>query len=136
MKDTYHNFLYSPLGAGGSVSPSVVSTSRPLEYYKWGSNCEAWHFVDNKDLSVKFEKMPAGTEEVLHYHNHSQQFFYILKGRAVFEVDEVILIVHEGEGLHMEAGRQHRIMNKEEEQTLEFLICSQPSTTNDRHSLV
>lgn len=117
-------------------TPSVVSSSSPLSYYKWGNNCEAWNFVDNKDLSVKLEKMPSGTEEALHFHNQSQQFFYILKGRAVFEIDEVILIVHEGEGLHIEAGRQHRIMNKEEQNTLEFLVCSQPSTSNDRKNVV
>lgn len=116
--------------------PSVVSASRPVNYYKWGSNCEAWSLMDKDQMGVKLEKMPAGTEEGLHYHNHSQQFFYILKGRAVFEIDEVILIVHEGEGLHIEPGSQHRIMNKEEEQMLEFLVCSQPSIQNDRHYLV
>lgn len=115
---------------------SVVSASHPLSYYNWGNNCEALSFVDNKDLSVKLERMPPGTEEVLHFHNQSQQFFYILKGRAVFEVDEVILIVHEGEGLHIEAGSKHRIMNKEEETVLEFLVCSQPSAANDRENLV
>jgi mannose-6-phosphate isomerase-like protein (cupin superfamily) len=117
-------------------TPSVVSIFHPLQYYKWGKDCEAWSFVDFKDLSVKFERMPAGTDEVLHYHNRSQQFFYILKGRGIFEVDEVILIMHEGEGLHIEPGRQHKIMNKEEDQTLEFLVCSQPSITDDRHNLV
>lgn len=117
-------------------TPSVVSISRPLSQYNWGKNCEAWNFVDNEELSVKLEKMPAGTEELLHYHNHSQQFFYILKGKAVFEVDEVILIVHQGEGLLIEPGRNHRIMNKEEEQVLELLVCSQPSTHNDRQNLV
>lgn len=80
--------------------------------------------------------MPAGAEEVLHLHTQSQQFFYILKGKAVFEIDGVILIVHEHEGLHVEAGRQHRIMNKEEDRALEFLVCSQPSTQNDRQNLV
>ncbi|MEJ7681232.1 MAG: cupin domain-containing protein [Segetibacter sp.] len=78
----------------------------PLKQYKWGNNCEAWNFVDNKDLSIKLESMPRGTEEVLHYHKLSQQFFYITKGKAVFEVDEVILIVHEGEGMHIEAGQK------------------------------
>jgi mannose-6-phosphate isomerase-like protein (cupin superfamily) len=116
-------------------APSVVSISRSLGYYQWGKSCEAWNFVDNKELSVKLEKMPGGTEEVLHYHNQSQQFFYILEGKAVFEVDEVILIVHKGEGLHIEAGRKHQIMNKEEE-SLMFLVCSQPTTSADRHNLV
>ncbi len=116
-------------------TPSVVSVSMPLQHYKWGNGCEAWNFGDNKDLSVKLEKMPAKTEEVLHYHSQSQQFFYILEGKAVFEVDGVILIVHRGEGLHIEARRRHQIMNKEDH-PLMFLVCSHPSTAGDRHNLV
>ncbi len=116
-------------------TPSVVSKFHPLQQYKWGNNCDAWNFVDNKDLSIKFESMPLGAEEVLHYHKTAQQFFYILKGKAIFEIDEVILIVHQGEGLHIEAGSKHRIMNKEET-TLELIVCSQPSAKDDRYNLV
>lgn len=115
--------------------PSVVSKFLTLQQF-WGNNCKAWNFVDNKDLSIKYEEMLPLTEEVLHYHNHSQQFFYILKGKAVFEVDDVILIVHEGEGIRIEPKQQHRIMNKDEEKSLEFMVCSQPSTQNDRFNLV
>lgn len=117
-------------------APLVVSKMLPLQQYTWGNDCKAWTFVDNKDLSIKLEKIPPATEEVLHYHNHSHQFFYILKGTAVFEVDNVILIVHEEEGLHLESGSQHRIMNKDEEKPLEFIVCSQPSTDNDRQNIV
>jgi mannose-6-phosphate isomerase-like protein (cupin superfamily) len=117
------------------IPPLVVSRLNPLSHYTWRNNCEAWNLVDNKDLSIKLEKMPAQTEEVLHYHSASRQFFYVLKGRAIFEIDEVILIVHQGEGIQIEAGRKHRIMNKDEE-ALEFLVCSQPSTISDRQNLV
>ena len=79
--------------------------------------------------------MPMGSEEELHYHKEAQQFFFITKGKAFFEVDDVILIVHEGEGLHVEQGRRHRIMNKGEAD-LEFIVYSQPSTDNDRYNLV
>lgn len=116
-------------------TPSVVSKFHPLKNYKWGKDCEAWNFIDNDDISIKLERMPPGAEEILHYHKKAQQFFYITEGKAVFEVDEVILIVHQGEGVHIERGRKHRIMNKEE-QTLEFIVYSQPSTTNDRYNLV
>jgi len=116
-------------------TPSVVSASRPLNYYQWGSNCEAWSFVNNKELDVKLEKMPPATEEVLHYHNTSQQFFYLFHGRAVFEIDDVILLLRAGQGIHIEAGRRHRIMNKEEETVLQFLVCSQPSTEGDRNNI-
>lgn len=117
-------------------APLVVSKMLPLQQYTWGNNCQAWTFVDNKDLSIKHEEMPPETEEVLHYHNYSQQFFYILKGKAVFEIDDIILIVHEGEGINIEPKQKHRVMNKDEEKPLEFIVCSQPSTQNDRFNLV
>lgn len=117
-------------------TPSVVSKFLPVQKYTWGNNCRAWTFVENENLSIKQEEMPPETEEVLHYHNYSQQFFYILKGKAVFEIDDVILIVHKGEGINIEPKQKHRIMNKEEETTLEFLVCSQPSTQKDRYNLV
>ena len=116
-------------------TPLVVSKFHPLQSYKWGKDCEAWNFVENKEISIKLEKMPPGAEEVLHYHKQAQQFFYILEGKAVFEVDEVILIVHQGEGLRIEPGQKHRIMNKEEH-PLEFLVHSQPSAKDDRYDLV
>ena len=116
-------------------TPLVVSKFHPLQQYKWGNNCEAWNFVDDTDISIKLESMPAGAEEVLHYHKQAQQFFYIVEGKAVFEVDDVILIVHQNEGLLIKAGQKHRIMNKEEK-TLEFLVYSQPSTKDDRYNLV
>jgi mannose-6-phosphate isomerase-like protein (cupin superfamily) len=108
-----------------------VSKYHPLKHYKWGSNCDGWNLVDNDALSVKQELMPAGTEEVKHYHQTAQQFFYVLKGTAIFEIENSIIGVKEGEGLHVEAGKKHRISNKGSED-LEFLLCSQPSTRNDR----
>lgn len=116
-------------------SPAVVSKSHPLKHAKWGSNCDAWSLLSSIGLSIKHERMPEGAEEVLHYHELAQQFFFILKGKAIFEVDQVLLIVHEGEGLQIEAGKKHRIMNRDKG-FLEFLVCSQPSTQNDRYDLV
>jgi hypothetical protein len=52
-------------------APLVVSQFHPLKHYQWGNKCEAWNFVDNKSLSVKYERMPAGTKEDLHYHKVS-----------------------------------------------------------------
>lgn len=78
--------------------------------------------------------MPEGAEEILHYHEVARQFFFILKGKAIFEIDNVILIVREGEGLQIEAGKRHRIMNRDEG-FLEFIVCSHPSTQDDRFDL-
>ncbi len=109
----------------------VVSKYNPLTHYKWGDDCDGWNLADEKTLSVKQERMPAGTSEAKHYHQTAQQFFYILKGSAVFEIDQTFSNVHAGEGIHIKAGIKHRIVNNGNED-LEFILCSQPNTAGDR----
>ena len=109
----------------------AVSKYQPLRHYQWGDNCDGWNLVDEDHLSVKQELMPGGTKEIKHYHRAAQQFFYILKGKATFEIEDSVIEINGGEGLHIEAGKKHRIINEGKED-LEFILCSQPSTTNDR----
>ncbi len=111
-----------------------VSKYHALKQYQWGNGCDGWNLVDDPSLSVKQEHMPAGTAETLHYHTQAQQFFFILKGRAHFEIGEETIVVEQGQGLHIAAGQRHRILNQTLE-GLEFLLCSQPSTQNDRVNL-
>lgn len=100
-------------------------------HYKWGENCDAWNLVANENLSVKLEKMPPGTKEKLHFHKKAQQFFFVLKGEAVFYIDGKKEIISEKEGILINPGAQHFVAN-ETEKELEFLVVSQPSTNSDR----
>ena len=109
----------------------AVSKYQSLRHYKWGSDCDGWNLVEEDSLSVKQELMPGGTKEVKHYHQTAQQFFYILKGKATFEIEDSTIAINQGEVLHIEAGKKHRIIN-EGQQDLDFFLCSQPSTKNDR----
>ena len=45
------------------------------EHYNWGNKCDAWKLLTTDQLSVIEERMPAGTEEMLHLHQKAQQFF-------------------------------------------------------------
>ncbi|ANE50295.1 cupin domain-containing protein [Flavisolibacter tropicus] len=108
-----------------------VSKNNCLQHYTWGDNCDGWNLVAEDSLSVKQERMPAKTAEAKHYHNQAQQFFYILKGIAQFEIEGDHIDVVAGEGIHIKPGQRHRILNNTDEE-LEFLLCSQPSTINDR----
>ncbi len=110
---------------------SVVSKYQSLKHYQWGNACDGWNLVEEENLSVKQERMPAGCSEELHYHQFSQQFFFILKGIATFEIENKLVEVKEQEGLHIKAGLKHRIINNAKED-LEFILSSQPSTVNDR----
>ncbi|HVM87714.1 MAG TPA: cupin domain-containing protein [Puia sp.] len=100
-------------------------------HYKWGDDCDGWVLVDEKSLSVKVERMWPNTSEQKHYHEKAKQFFFILKGIAVFEVQQERISVKAGDGIYIEAGKEHRILNEEDEY-LEFTVTSQPSTNGDR----
>jgi mannose-6-phosphate isomerase-like protein (cupin superfamily) len=113
---------------------NTVSKKHPLSHYTWGGDCDGWNLVDDAGLSVKLERMPPGMSEQLHFHERAKQFFFILEGEAVFEIDEEIVLVHEGEGLSILPNQKHRIINSTGTD-LEFILSSQPSTSGDRINL-
>jgi len=120
-----HNDIKPPLAGLG------VSKSNCLNQYTWGDDCYGWTFVDTPELSIKQELMPPDTSEKLHYHEYADQFFFILKGRAKFDIDGTERILKANEGLQIKAGQKHRISNVTDTD-LEFILYSQPSTNNDR----
>jgi mannose-6-phosphate isomerase-like protein (cupin superfamily) len=109
----------------------IVSKNNPLKHSQWSDNCDCWNLVDENALSVKLERMPPHTAEEKHFHEKSQQFFYILKGEAVFEIELESITVKQEQGIYIEPGKQHRIINENDED-LEFLLSSQPTIANDR----
>ena len=111
-----------------------VSRHNPLKHYLWGDLCDGWNLVDRPGLSVKLERMPPHTGEQEHYHEEARQFFFILKGTALFETEQGRFMVNAQEGLEIHPGCRHRIVN-EGGQDLEFILCSQPSTTDDRKNI-
>ena len=111
-----------------------VSKYEPLKHYQWGNECDGWNFVDEPSLSVKQERMPAGSAEALHYHQFAQQFFFILEGTATFEIDNEIITVKTQEGIHIMPGQKHRISNQSARDLI-FILSSQPNTKDDRYPL-
>ena len=109
----------------------ALNKNNPLHHYKWGNDYDGWVFVDTETLSIKLELMTGQAAETLHYHEKAQQFFFILKGIATFEMEEDFFSVKENEGFHIPAGKKHRIINNANTD-LEFILSSQPSTNNDR----
>lgn len=102
-----------------------------INSYTWGNKCKGWPLLSTEDLSVIQEIMPRNTEEVLHKHKNAQQFFYILKGEAIFKIENTSITVTQGEGIHINVSSVHKIKN-ESEVDLEFLVISQPHAHGDR----
>ncbi|EAY30376.1 cupin domain-containing protein [Microscilla marina] len=109
----------------------MKKTKQNSEHYSWGNQCEGWHLVKDQSLSVIQEIMAPYTKEERHFHAVSQQLFFILKGQATFELDGKVIKLTQGESLHIKPRQKHQIQNNTDE-TLEFLVVSQPTTRGDR----
>jgi mannose-6-phosphate isomerase-like protein (cupin superfamily) len=101
------------------------------EHYVWGEGCDGWHLVKTPALSVIQERMPPGTAEVRHYHSLARQFFYVLSGRALFELEGQRHALGPREGIEVPPRAPHQIRN-ESQSDLEFLVVSQPPSHADR----
>jgi mannose-6-phosphate isomerase-like protein (cupin superfamily) len=112
-----------------------IIDSQSATKYTWGNECISAILVDSAQLSVKEERMPPNTKEHLHFHNHAQQFFYILQGVATFYIAHEIFTVKQHQGIHIEPSLKHYIENGME-QELVFLVISQPSTHGDRTEVI
>lgn len=100
-------------------------------HYKWGDNCDGWHMVQQDGLSVIFEKMPPGTSEVRHYHEQARQFFFIIRGTAVIEMNGQEFFLEKEDGIEIPPQSPHQIFNRSKED-VEFLVVSQPNSRGDR----
>jgi mannose-6-phosphate isomerase-like protein (cupin superfamily) len=109
----------------------AVVSSANAEHYIWGEKCDGWHLTKTSNLSVIQEKVPYGCSEIRHYHEYSEQFFYVLSGVATIEVAGEIYNLSAGSGIHVEAGAPHQLSN-EQEQDLTFLVISTPPSHGDR----
>ncbi|MGO0063052.1 cupin domain-containing protein [Brevibacillus fluminis] len=101
------------------------------EHYLWGERCDGWHLVKNGALSVIHERMPADTQEVRHYHEQAQQFFFVLSGVATLEVDGEVVTIEPHQGVEVPPHVPHQMMNRSGAD-VEFLVVSQPTSRGDR----
>jgi len=112
----------------------ALKSTDNTEHYIWGDKCDGWHLLKSASLSIIQEKMPPHTSEGLHFHNTAQQFFFILKGTATFQVEGAIFEVNENKGFYILPLQKHRIFNHTD-LTLEFLVISEPKSHGDRVNL-
>lgn len=101
------------------------------EHYQWGNNCDGWHLVKTSQLSVIQERVPSGASEVRHYHEKSEQFFYVLSGIATLEIDGIEYSLTANQGIHVSAGVPHQLKN-DSPKDLFFIVTSTPPSHGDR----
>jgi len=104
------------------------------EHYVWGQICDGWHLLERDDMSVIQERVPAGSGEVMHYHERARQFFYILEGEGTMSFEDHEIILQKEQGLEIPPSVKHRFKNNSQVD-VHFLVISVPSTRGDRINL-
>ena len=113
-------------------SGAVATVSRETaEHYRWGADCDAWYLVNDEQLSVIEEFMPPGAAEIRHHHEKAQQFFYILTGEVLMEVEGETTLLSAGTGIRILPGKRHQIRNPSSS-PVRLLVVSHPRSHGDR----
>ncbi|MGB8731677.1 MAG: cupin domain-containing protein [Candidatus Sulfotelmatobacter sp.] len=113
-----------------AAQPGLVSREN-AEHYRWGNDCDGWHLVKDGSLSVIEEFIPSGGCEIRHSHKKAQQFFYILSGEAMMEVEGRSTLLRAGTGIRILPGARHQISNPSSG-PVRLLVISQPPNRGDR----
>ena len=82
-------------------------------------------------MTVIEELIPPGAAEVRHYHKKSQQFFYIISGEAMMQVEDDPVLVPAGSGIRIMPGVWHQIRNPSSG-PLRLLVISHPPSHGDK----
>jgi len=114
----------------GPAKSGVVSREN-AEHYRWGNDCDAWYLVKDTALSVIEEFMPPGAAEIRHHHERAQQFFFVLVGEVLMEVEGEKTLVPAGSGIRVLPGKRHQVRNPSSK-AARFLVISQPMSHGDR----
>jgi mannose-6-phosphate isomerase-like protein (cupin superfamily) len=85
----------------------VYSESRP-----WGK-FEKFH--ENKSCTVKLIYVNANSRLSLQYHKKRSEFWKVIKGSAMVEIDEKTIILEEGETITIPRQARHRVLARESE---------------------
>lgn len=131
MAKTVKPWLAKTASEGSNHGQPGAIGRENAEHYRWGVDCDGWHLVSDKNLSVIEELMPPGAAEIRHHHQQAQQFFYVLAGEILMEVEGENTLVPAGRGIRILPGMRHQVRNPTPG-AVRFLVISQPPSRGDR----
>ncbi len=112
----------------------VVVDSSNSEKYEWAEKCIGWHLLKSEQLSVIQECVDPGKNEKRHIHKQGKQFFFILSGEAILEIEGTEYHLSALQGIAVEPLERHQFKNTSNS-IVEFLVITTPKLANDRSDL-
>jgi len=105
--------------------------TQAAERFSWGTNCDEWFLANKPNICILQEKMPGGSKEEKHYHEHTWQFFYVITGTATMEIEASIYQLGASDGIEIPPKISHKILNNTDHGLI-FLVISTPNHKSDR----
>jgi len=81
-----------------------------------------------KNQSLAEATVPAGLTTERHYHKVSEEFYYIISGKAIMEIEGIEKEISSGDTVLIPAGSWHKITGIEE---TTFLCCCSPPYSHE-----
>jgi mannose-6-phosphate isomerase-like protein (cupin superfamily) len=100
----------------------------------WGDGCDSWALLDECDLHVQQERLPAGGAEIWHRHERVRQLYYVLSGTAIVRFDDRDEQLGPGDAVEVPPGTAHQLRN-DGSGPLELLVISSSAPRADRVDL-
>lgn len=85
------------------IGNKCVST-KTAPHFRWGERCDGWWLKKDGSFTVIEEIMPAGGSEIRHLHQQTEQFFYILEGALILELNGVEHHLKDGDAMVVPPG--------------------------------
>ena len=94
--------------------------------------CEIVHpnHSDAKNQSLAQATLAPGAKTQPHFHPHSEEIYFVLRGRAEFSLDGDVSTLMAGDAVVIPPGAPHQICNIGDED-LVFLCCCAPAYSHD-----
>lgn len=100
-------------------------------HFTWGQDCDGWWLKNAGNFTVISEIMPPDAAETNHYHQHTEQFFYCLKGQIIIQLQDDTLTLSEQEGYNIPPCTPHQVKNIANT-AAHFLVISSANSHTDR----
>jgi mannose-6-phosphate isomerase-like protein (cupin superfamily) len=104
----------------------------PAEIAPWTETCGQIRFlVEAKDGAAGEVCEVEITDAKLHYHEHTDEFYYVLEGEGRMRLDEVEIELHKGVVVYVPRGVKHKAWGK----LKALIVCIPRGVLQDVHEL-
>jgi len=92
---------------------------------------EIREFYHSENMSFADAVVNAGKTTKLHYHETSEEIYFILEGKGLMEIEGEESEVSKGQAIVIPPMQRHRIRNTGNQELMFLCICSPPYSDDD-----